>query len=501
MSPARPRPAGRPANARHANARHANARHGNAGHANAGHADPGHADERYADHEDRSDTDRSDTGRDARPSRAESVTQTTADVRITGLGSEADGLAELADGTRLFVPLTLPGELVHMRTEARRAGGWAGVCETVLQAVPDRVVPPCVHFGQCGGCTLQHWQATPYLAWKTALLEAALRRAGYADVPLAPAVAGQPGERRRMDLAVRRAPSGILLGLHRLRSTEIVDLDVCSVLDPALVALLAPLRALLRRLQAVRRDASVVANLLDSGPDLLLRTDAALTTPDRTALTEFARLHGIPRIAWAQDRGEPETACLLRPAVVALSGVTVTPPPGAFLQATRTGEAAIVAAVLGGLPEKLAPRARIAELYAGCGTLSFALASRARVIAWEGDAAAVAALRQAANRSGLAGRVEATTRDLVRQPLQVKELNGVAAVVLDPPHDGAPAQMPAIAAAGVPVVAYVSCNPTALGRDAAVLQQAGYRLQAVQPVDQFLWSARLEAVAVFVRGR
>jgi 23S rRNA (uracil1939-C5)-methyltransferase len=435
-------------------------------------------------------------------SRADSLASAPADVRISAVGVEADGLAQLPDGTRLFVPLTLPGELVRIHPGPRRGDGRSATVETVLEPSPARSEPPCGHFGTCGGCTLQHWQPEPYLAWKTDLLQAALQRAGYADIPLAPIARSQPAERRRMDLAVRRAHGGaVSLGLHRLRSTEVVDLTECAVLEPTLVALLPSLREVLRRLQALRREASVVANLLDAGPDLLLRTDAALTVHDRTALTEFARAHAIPRIAWAQGRETPETACLLRPPIVSMSGVTVTPPPSAFLQATRSGEAAIVAAVLAALPDKLPPRARVAELYAGCGTLTFALAQRVRVSAWEGDAASIAALRHAANQSGLAGRVEGHPRDLVRQPLQPKELAGFSMLVLDPPHDGASVQMPAIAAAKVPVVTYVSCNPVTLGRDAAVLREAGYRLAAVQPVDQFLWSARLESVAVFVRER
>jgi 23S rRNA (uracil1939-C5)-methyltransferase len=271
------------------------------------------------------------------------------------------------------------------------------------------------------------------------------------------------------------------------------------VLDPALFALITPLRQMLRGLQALRREASAIANLLDSGPDLLLRTDAEAGTADRTLLATFASAHGLPRISLARGNGMPETACLLRPPVIHLSGVAVTPPPGAFLQASRAGQDAIVAATLAGLPEKLTARARIAELYAGCGTLTFALAGRARVAAFEGDAASAAAMRQAVNASGLAGRIEPVQRDLARQPLSAKELTGFAAVVLDPPHAGAQAQMGQIATSGVRRVVYVSCNPATLGRDAAVLAKSGYRLMSSLPVDQFRWSARLESVSVFAK--
>jgi 23S rRNA (uracil1939-C5)-methyltransferase len=181
---------------------------------------------------------------------------------------------------------------------------------------------------------------------------------------------------------------------------------------------------------------------------------------------------------------------------MSFAGVAMAPPPGAFLQASASGERAIVAAVLAALPAK----GRIAELYAGCGTLTFALSNRARVAAWEGDAASASALRAAANRAGLAGRIEVVQRDLARQPLQARELSGFAAVVLDPPLAGAAAQTAQIAAARPPVVIYVSCNPATLSRDARLLRQANYHLKAATPIDQFLWSARLESVCVFTAG-
>ena len=296
-----------------------------------------------------------------------------------------------------------------------------------------------------------------------------------------------------MDLAARRTRDGVALGLHRQRSADIVDLTTCLVLHPDLVALMPPLRGVLTRLQALRREGAVIANLLDSGPDVLLRSDAPLQLADRIALTAFARAHRLPRIAWAHGGDEPEPVAVLHPAAVSLSGVAVTPPPGAFLQASASGEAAIVAATLAALPAK----GRIAELFAGCGTITFALAKRARVAAWEGDAAAASALRAAAGKAGLASRIEVKQRDLARQPLQAKELQGFTAVVLDPPFAGAAAQVAQIAAARVPAVIYVSCNPATLSRDARLLHQVGYHLGAATPIDQFLWSARLESVVAF----
>lgn len=419
---------------------------------------------------------------------------TPEELRVEYIGTEGDGVGHLANGATVYLPGTLPGELVLAHPTQKRGDGWAATAE-LLATSDERAPPPCPHFSTCGGCALQHWQDASYLTWKAGLLATALQRAGYSEQP-APVIRTSPGARRRIDLAVQRKGSALLLGLHARRSSEIVDLQACPVLHPTLFALIAPLRALLRSLNGLRRSGSAIVNLLESGPDLLLRLDAPLSTPDRTKLAAFATAHGLPRITAAVGDGPHETAAQQRPPVTSFSGITVTPPPGAFLQASAEGEAAIIAAIIAGLP-KLAGKARIAELYAGCGTLTFALARHARVAAFEGDAEAHAALRQAANTQGLAGRVEAQRRDLTRQPLSAKELAAFAAVVLDPPHNGAVTQAALIAASGVGRIIYVSCNPSTLGRDARLFRDAGYKLLSATPIDQFLWSPRLESVTVF----
>lgn len=350
----------------------------------------------------------------------------------------------------------------------------------------------CIHFGICGGCASDDRNRPD----KRALLVNALARAGYGDVEVAPLVQAPLHTRRRVDLAASRKGAEIALGLHRARSSDVVDMQECALLRPEFLPLLPPLRGLLRSLQAFRREASVVINWLDNGPDILIRTDAALTQPDRTRLIAFAKAHDAPRICVAEPKNLPEPVILLANPVLRFAGVEATPPAGGFLQASPEGEAAIIAAMLAGLP-KLGNKSRIIELYAGCGTLSFALAPHARVEAYEGDEPAVYAADKAARAAGLAGRITMTRRDLLRRPLLTQDFKGADAVVLDPPFAGAAVQMKFLAGAGVARIIYVSCNPEALAHDAGMLRQAGYKILTATPIDQFPFSENVESVMIF----
>ena len=394
----------------------------------------------------------------------------------------------------MHVRYALPGETVLARPEARNRI----VATAILDAGADRAAPPCPLFGECGGCVLQHMDPAVTLRWKAGLVEAALRGAGFALPAAIQRTQSPPGARRRMDLAVRRGSGGaVVVGLHVRGDERVVPMTRCSVLHPALLELVLALPPVLARLQGLRRTGSANVNLFTSGPDLLLSTDAPLVARDRAILADFAAAHRIPRISWRPETGDalPEPVCNRVPVSHRLGGLAVAPPPGAFLQATPEGEAAIVAAVLAALPDRLPRAARVIELHAGCGTLGLPLSERAGVLAYENDAAAVACLRVAADGR----RLSVARRDLNRQPLLAREFAGAAAVVLDPPHGGAAAQIRELAGADVSTIAYVSCNPASLGADAAHLARAGFRLDALAVIDQFLWSARVESVSVFRR--
>ena len=404
-------------------------------------------------------------------------------IRVVALGNDGDGVAQSPQG-RVFIPGTLPGDEVLLASQ----NGTHATLERVITPGPDRVTPPCHLAGACGGCPLQHMALPAIAAWKTARVIEALERCGFAALPTPTTHQVAPHGRRRVDLAFRRVNRQIVLGLHRRRG-DVVDMTECTLLHPAIFALLAPLRQMLHSLPAVHAGGDVQINLLDSGPDLLITLDGTPDANDRRILAQFCKSHAIPRISL--NARPPETLALTGPVFHHFGAVRVVPPPGAFLQAALDGEEAIRTAVLAGLPRK-GLKAGIIELYAGCGTLSFALAEHAKVAAYEGDKAAFACLKQASGGT----RVMPALRDLNRQPVMATDLAKAAAIVLDPPHAGAGAQVAQIVAGKPRHVIYVSCNPTALQRDLTPLQQAGYRVDSVTVIDQFLWSAEVEAVCV-----
>lgn len=408
---------------------------------------------------------------------------------IEGLGRSGDGIARLEDGRLVFVPGTLPGERVLLRL----SGDQVELLERQNDS-PSRAKPSCAIADSCGGCALQHMTLPAILAWKTDRVRQALERAGFSPLPEPTVFQAPPSTRRRMDFALQRVEGGVILGLHA-RGGDPVDMKDCELLHPELAALLAPLRTVLASLGALTGQGSLIVNLLDSGPDLTLETSTPLSGSDRIKLADFARAWNIPRISWRSAPGKTlETVAQWKPVFHTFGETRVSPPPAAFMQATRETEAAIKDAVLAGLPA-LNRKDRIFELYAGCGTLTFPLGQRGVVQAYEGSKDAADALIAGTHGT----RVTGQTRDLNRQPLLPQDFKHARAVVLDPPYAGAGAQIAPLARSDVRDVIYVSCNPVALEADLSHLAKAGFDVLSWTVVDQFLWSTEVESVIVLTR--
>ncbi len=252
------------------------------------------------------------------------------------------------------------------------------------------------------------------------------------------------------------------------------------MLVPALFALIAPLRILAGALLTPGEAGHATLQLVESGIDALLDLPRIPDLASLEALAAFAAAQDLARLLWRVPGGEATLVAQRRPVRVIVGGIPIELPPDAFLQATPEAEAALTDAVR----QAVGPATRIADLFAGIGTFAFALAAQARVNPVEGWAPAVEAITQAARRAGVAGRVTAEARDLQRRPLEPDELAPCDAVVFDPPRIGAKAQAASLARARIPRLAAVSCNPASFARDARILIAGGYRLAAIQPIDQ-----------------
>jgi 23S rRNA (uracil1939-C5)-methyltransferase len=417
-----------------------------------------------------------------------------AEVTIAAIGGRGDGVARL-DGRPIYVAGGLPGDRLRIRCSKPRGEGWVGEIVETLAAAPGRIPAPCPHYGACGGCALQHVADGLYAGWKREQVRVALARRGFADPPLGPLLRIPAGTRRRAGFAAERAGRAVRLGFHARESRRVVDAVACLLLTPALAAFLPPLRAALHALMADGDRLDATATETSGGIDLLLQGLRPPSLAAREALARLAAAADLARIAWRTARTPPEPVAVRRPAQVMFGDVPVDLPPGAFLQPSAAGEAALVATVT----QALVGCRRVADLYAGCGTFSFPLARGARVHAVEGDAEAIGALGAAARRAGLDGRVTTAQRDLAVDPLTEQELSRFDAIVFDPPRAGAKAQCERLARSNVPAVVAVSCDPATFARDARILVDGGYRLLEVTPIDQFIWSPHVELTAVFRR--
>ena len=410
-----------------------------------------------------------------------------AELAIARVGRRGDG--QPAAGLP-HTPLTLPGERVRARVDGERAEA-----VELLHASPERAAPPCPHFGACGGCALQHWEHAPYLAWKVEQVRLALARERI-ETAFAPAFAARPGSRRRLALHARAGSREVAaVGFKARRTWSLVAIEVCPIADPRLVATLPALRRLAAPLFEHAKSAPTLhVTLTETGIDVdvtgVEARSGGLSADARMRLAAAAAEAGLARVTLAG-----ETAYGARDPVVRFGRAAVVLPPGGFLQAVAEAEAAMAAFAV----EAVRGASTVADLFCGAGAFTFPLAEHASVVAADASEPAVRALRAgAATAPGLKG-VRAEARDLARRPVLAAELKRVDAVVFDPPRAGAPEQVREIAASSVATVVGVSCDPVSFARDAATLIAAGFRLERVLPVDQFLWSPHIELVGVFRR--
>ena len=401
-------------------------------------------------------------------------------LTIERLGHLGDGIAP----GPVFVPMALPGETVEGDVENGRMAA-----PKIVSPSQERVRPVCPHYRACGGCVLMHASDAFVASWKVDVVRAALAAQGlkaeFRGVETSPAQS-----RRRATLSGRRTKKGALVGFHSRASGTIVEVPGCRLLHRDLIAAIPALMAVTTAGASRKGELCLTLTLTEGGVDLAVSGGKPL---DQGLFSELAAIAGSADLARLSWDGEP----IVTQRVPALSfgKSTVIPPSGAFLQATAEGERTLVAAVR----EAIQSARSVADLFAGCGTFALPISETAEVHAVEGEAAMLSALDAAWRITPGLHHVTIEPRDLFRRPLMPDELRRFDAIVIDPPRAGAEAQVREIAAATVPIIASVSCNPVTFARDSRILTDAGYRIDWVQVVDQFRWSPHVELVARLTR--
>lgn len=413
----------------------------------------------------------------------------SAALTISRLGAQGDGVADTPGGP-VYVPFALPGETVTAAVRQAKDGG-RGDLIAVLEPSPQRADPACAHFGTCGGCAAQHMEPALYAQWKRGKLAEALKSRGIGQ-PVGELVSCLPASRRRAVFTARRAGGGMLLGFNAALSHHLVEIAECPVLVPAIVERLDALRRLAGIACATDAPFRLAVTETLSGLDVAIEGAGRLETGMRRRAVDFVLASGLARLTVEGEIVVEPT----KPAIAA-GGVEIHPPPGGFLQAVE----AIETAMAGRVCAHLRPGRRLADLFAGSGAFALRLARFAQVHAVEADAAALASLDRAFRFATGLKRVTVERRDLFRRPLTWKELDAFDGLVFDPPRAGAEEQARQIARSRVAKVAAVSCNPGTLARDLRILIDGGYRLASVTPLDQFLWSPHVEAVALLEKPR
>jgi 23S rRNA (uracil1939-C5)-methyltransferase len=403
---------------------------------------------------------------------------------IARLGAQGDGIADTVSGP-VFVPFALPAERVQADVNGER-----GRLIAVMTPSPDRIAPVCRHFTHCGGCAVQHLRAPAYLAWKREMVANAFAARGI-GAPVTHVVSVGLGARRRAAFSARRTGRGVVLGFYEAKGVEIVDLQECPVTASVIVKALPGLRRIAEPLMSRRAPGRVVVTLAANGLDVAIEDVPGDPAPDvREYLAREAAALKLARLTLSGDTLYQATVPAVR-----FGTANVVLPARSFLQAAPVAEGEMVRLVTSALGEGK----RVADLFCGMGTFTFPLAQRVPVLAVDGDKQAVTALENAAKRTPGLKPIETKVRDLFREPLSARELAGFDAAVFDPPRAGAATQAASLADSAVKTIAAVSCNPATLARDARILIDGGYKLERVTPIDQFLFSPHIEAVAVFRR--
>lgn len=422
---------------------------------------------------------------------------------VTALDHEGRGVGRV-DGNTVFIDGALPGEQLRLRRTRRRRRHDEAVMLELLRASPDRVAPRCGHFGNCGGCSMQHLAHDAQLAAKARLVADELERiGGVRPASWLPPLAGPIwAYRRRARLGCKFVDrkGRVLVGFRERRNPYIADLQGCDILAGSTGRLIAPLAALIGGLSIRRRVPQIEVAVADNATALVLRVLDPPTGPDLALLREFEAEHALQ--LYLQPGGLDTVAALTPPATELCYELPGLPAgirfqPTDFIQVNAALNCRMVEQAIALLAPETGDTAL--DLYCGLGNFSLPLARHVTELTGiEGEAGLVARARENAARNGIANaafHVANLGSDGLEAAWAGRRYDRI---LLDPPRAGAREVLPLIAAARPRRIVYISCHSGTLARDAGILvRQHGYRLEAAGIMDMFPHTSHVESVALF----
>jgi 23S rRNA (uracil1939-C5)-methyltransferase len=409
-------------------------------------------------------------------------------LAIDHVGHFGDGVTVGSDGI-IYVPYTLGGETVDALSVPGHHPDRRALAAVVTPS-PERIAPFCPHFGDCGGCAIQHWQMDAYRNWKRRLVVDVLSQAGIL-CEVGDLIDAHGTGRRRATMHARQSQNGVLrTGFAAAGRHEIIAIDDCPIFDPAMSGAIEAANAIAELLKPVQKPLDIQISATLNGLDIDVRGSGPLDTALLSKLSQWAKQNRIARLT-----RHGELVILQAPPTIQVGRTSVTLPAASFMQPTTAGEETLSALVI----ERCKGAKHIADLFCGFGPFALRLAEKFRVSAFDSDDKAVGALREAVRSTQGLKPVKAEPRDLFRRPLMPQELRDFDCVVFDPPRQGAEVQSRQLAASKIGSVVAVSCNPATFVRDARILIDGGFKLESVVPVDQFRHTPHVEVVARFRR--
>ena len=448
-------------------------------------------------------------------------------LRVGSLDMDAQGIARRPDGKVVFIEGALPFEVVSVQVGRKKNNWEQGTVTEIHSESSQRVTPGCPHFGlhggACGGCKMQHLEASAQVAIKQRVLEDNLWHLGKvkADTMLRPIEGPTWGYRYRARMSVRYVikKGEVLIGFHERKSRYIADMKVCRILPPHVSAMLMPLRALIAQMEARETLPQIELACGDEVTAMVLRHLEPLSESDKDKLRVFGEQHQVQW--WLQPKG-PDTVHLLDTGGPQLSyglpdfGITMPFRPTDFTQVNPFINRVLVARSLRLLNAQKTER--VIDWFCGLGNFTLPIATQAaEVLGIEGAETLVARsrdnyARNQADRSE--GQALAPTSFVARNLFEMTPAMLVAdgtadKWLVDPPREGAFALAKALAElhenqelrqGWTPPkrIVYVSCNPATLARDAGLLvHRAGYRCVSAGVINMFAHTAHVESMAVF----